>query len=217
MSNMEKNIKNYSPYLWIFIIVNLTVYICVTSGNLNLNFVSGTYKSLTIKNGIIASASAVITFLLNGLLTSNFKATLVFWRLKNVYPGCRIFTEIINKDCRIDKSALIRKYGELPVEPNAQNKLWYKIFKNNEFDPMIFNSHRNFLISRDLTGLSFLFSIIYTVASLISRFLLDNAFKLLIPYIIFLITQYILFSIVSQHYGNRFACNVLALESSKIG
>ena len=135
---------------------------------------------------------------------------LAFWRIKNVYPGCRIFTKIINQDPRIDKDILIQMYGELPVDPVMQNKLWYRIYKPIEFDTMIFDSHRNFLISRDLTGISFIFFLIYSVSALISKFVFSINFHWIVPYILALLIQYVVLSIVCRNYGNRFACNVLA-------
>lgn len=212
MSNQGKNIKTYSHYLWIFIAINFVVYLCfVLNKDFNFDFINETYK--VINNSIIAIFSTLITFILNGLLTSNFKATLVFWKTKNSYPGFRIFTKHMYKDCRIDRAILIKKYGELPVEPREQNKLWYKIFKSYEFDPMVFNSHRNFLLSRDLTGLSFLFLIIYSIASIISKIIFSIQINLLLMYISILILQYLILAIVSQNYGIRFACNVLAKAS----
>lgn len=79
---------------------------------------------------------------------------------------------------------------------------------------MIFDSQRNFLLSRDLTGLSFLFLCIYSISAVISKFLFEIDFKLLLIYISFLLSQYLILSTVSRNYGNRFACNVLAKIST---
>lgn len=204
----EKNIKSYSNYLWTFIIVNLSIYLCITlKKNIDFNNVNSVYKNLCIKDGIIATASAFITFILNGIISPNLKAILVFWRIKNPLPGCRVFTKLINNDYRINRSDFIKKYGDLPTEPQAQNQLWYKIYKTNEFHPMIFDSHKNFLISRDLTALSFLFLIIYTVAIIITDVIISTK----LAYLCFLIIQYVIMALVSQHHGNRFTCNCLAV------
>jgi hypothetical protein len=216
MPTDSKNIKTYSGYLWIFIVINFSLYLCVVSNkSISVSTFNDTYKELIIKNGVIAAVSSLLTFILNGVLPSGFKAALVFWRVKHIYPGCRIFTSLMNNDLRIDKDSLIRSYGELPVDPIAQNKLWYKIFKSNQFDPMIFESHKSFLLSRDLTGLAFLFFVCYSAAALIDKFVFSNDTRLLYLYIIYLLAQYVLLSIVSRHFGNRFACNVLAKVSAE--
>lgn len=204
----KKNIKNYGHYLWLFITVNLTIFLVIAlKRSFNLDNLNGTYNSLRVEDGLIAAISSLFTFVLNGLLPSNFKATLVFWRIHDTLPGCRVFTDLIDKDYRIEKADIIRKFGKLPTEPQAQNTLWYKIYKENEFDPMIFDSHRNFLLSRDLTGLSFLFLIIYTSLAIL---IFKIGFNVALLYIVFLLTQYIILAIVSQNYGKRFTCNALA-------
>lgn len=206
MPNEDKNIKTYNKYLILFIIMNLFIYLYFTFGTaFNLP-----YMTNLIKNGIIFSIFALVAFVLNGLIKSDYKAMLVFWRRKNVYPGCRIFIESYEEDNRIDKSVLIKKYGKLPVEPQAQNKLWYKIYKNHEFDPMIFESQKSFLASRDLTGLSFIFLIIYPILAV----LFNITFHQFLIYIIILFLQFIVLSYASRNYGYRFASNVLAKESS---
>lgn len=213
LTNEKKNIKNYKQYLWTFIVINFCIYLCIALGkNINFNNLNETYKSFIVKDSIIAAISALVTFILNGLLSSNMKYILVFWKFKNPLPGCRVFTELINKDCRIDKAVLIEKYGSLPTEAEEQNKLWYKIYKTNEFDPMIFDSQRNFLISRDLTGLSSIFLPIYPIAVLISGIKI----KIALVYLAFLVIQYILLIIVCRNYGNRFACNALAKASCNV-
>jgi len=206
-NSSEKNIKNYTQHLWVFTIVNFCIFLCIFLGkDISFNNINEAYKSLTVKDGFLVAVSTLITFVLNGLLTSNMKYVLVFWRLKYPLPGCRVFSELINKDCRIDKNVLIEKYGTLPVEPEAQNKLWYKIYKPNEFDSMIFDSQRSFLLSRDLTGLSFLFFIVFSVATLLS----GTKINLVLIYMGFLLIQYIILALVCRNYGNRFACNALA-------
>ncbi len=215
MTNEEKNIKDYSYYLYLFVSINFIFYMAFILEK-GLNFMDDTFKKFILERGIFAAILALVTFILNGLLTAKFKFILVFWSKEYFYPGCRIFTDLINNDNRIDKSLLVAKYGELPTEPNAQNTLWYRIFKKYEFDSMIFESHRNFLISRDLTGLSFLSFIIYGAMAIVSMFVYDISIKRFLFYIIFLLCQYLLLVVVSRNYGERFACNVIAKECCSV-
>lgn len=107
----------------------LLFFLCFIRKDLNLNFANENYKKIFVENGIVTVVSTIITFILNGLLSSDFKAKLVFWKKENIYPGCRAFTDLLYRDCRIDKFALRQKYGELPIQPQDQNKLWYKMYK----------------------------------------------------------------------------------------
>lgn len=215
MTNKASNIKTYSRQLWAFTLINVFVYVYYfIKVEVQFSLSDGVFYENLIKSGVIIPASTLVIFILNGLLTSNLKAILVFWRVTDVYPGCRVFSRLINKDSRIDRLALSQVYGDLPTEPDLQNKLWYKIYKKYEFDPMVFQSHRNFLLSRDLTSLGFLFFIIYSIASVISMFVHNASLKSLLFYVGYLALQYIILAHVSRIYGNRFVCNVLAKASN---
>ncbi len=214
MSRQVKNIKDYSNKLYVFLVLNCIIYMCFSlPEGFSLSHANDTYTNVFVKNGIAVASTTIIVFLLNGLLTSDFKAKLVFWRRRHVYPGFRVFTTLIDKDCRINRGALENIYGKLPIEPNAQNELWYKIFKKDEFHPMVFDSHRSFLLSRDLTAFSFLLLCMYPMLALVASLFFLVSCSSLIGYLLFLLAQYLSCSLVSQHYGNRFACNVLAHAS----
>lgn len=207
---MDKRLKNYNKILWIFIAYNIAVFICLFSySKFNLTNLNDIY-SLIFKSSIIMSTSIIITIVLNNLITPDFKAKIVFWKIKDPLPGCRIFTELINKDSRIDMELIKEKYGELPTDSFEQNKLWYKIYTKHRFDNMVFDTHREFLISRDLTGLSFVFLVGFTILAII---LFKSSLKISI-YVLYLLIQYISIAIYSQNRGYRFAKNVLAIESS---
>jgi hypothetical protein len=214
MADGRENIKNYTRSLCVVLAVNCIIYMFFSlpeGFTFDANYI---YNNLFVKSSIVFVGATVIIFLLNGLLTSDFKARLVFWRRENAYPGTRIFTDLMDKDYRIDRSVLEKSYGTLPVDPKSQNQLWYKIFKKFEFEPMVFDAHRSFLLARDITGFSFLFLCTYPMSALIAAFVFEIAFSSLIQYLLLLGVQYFISSLVSQHYGKRFACNVLAQASS---
>lgn len=211
----EKNIKNYSQHLWIFISINFILFIAVIL-NKDFNFINEIYKNIFLGEGVLVALSTIATFILNGLLSSKFKTKLVFWRRNNIYPACRVFTDLIYEDDRIDNSILVNKHGELPNDPKYQNSLWYQIYKKHEFDPMIFNSHRNYLLSRDLTGLSFVFLLTYSIAASIAFFIINVSINYYILYLFYLIVQYLIISLVGRNLGKRFVCNVIAKECSMI-
>lgn len=217
MSNEERNIKDYDLQLGIFILINGIIYLLFSFGSVFvLNFLNDAYIVLLIDSGIFVAILVLIAFVADGLLSSNFKAQIVFRKRKNPYPGCYIFTNLTDDDLRIDKSKLIDKYGELPTDPIAQNRLWYNIFENYQYVTKILESHRAFLLFRDLTGLSFVILFIAPATALISYLIFHVAFNLFWWYMLLLVVQYIILSKISQDRGNRFANNVLALESNSI-
>jgi hypothetical protein len=208
---MEKELslkaKN-TPRLWILLSANILI-IWSTFFPLYLKEISNEFDSLLILKGLGASSAPLMLFLLNGLLSSNQKAILVFWKLKNPLPGSRAFSKLSKEDPRIDRKKLKEIYGPLPNNPLEQNSLWYIIYKKNALEIVISESHRAFLLARDLTSLCFLFIVIIGVPMLIIA-----KWPINIYYFAFLLVQYFIVVIGAQNRGRRFVMNVLAVASS---
>lgn len=151
-----------------------------------------------------------LIIILNGILPSNAKAVLVYFRLKHVLPGHRAFTKLVYKDPRIDTDRLFTLIGYKPVLPSDQNKTWYSIYKKFESVTFISESHRVFLLTRDLSALSFLFIPIGLLVLVINSISFDK----ILVFIIISIMQYFIIAIVASNYGKRFALNVLAEYSA---
>jgi hypothetical protein len=209
----DKNLKNYNSHLTTFFIINLVIFILIISNELlDLPHFNAIYEKITVKDSVIVVGTPLIIFILNYVIPSDFKYILVFWRLKYPLPGTRIFSKLAVNDCRLDLNILAKAYGSLPTDPKQQNTLWYKIYSKHMYHPMIFQSHRDFLLSRDLTSLSCLFLVAYTSSLLV----IVNDSTTIRWYVMLLLLQYIVLSHVSRSLGNRFACNVLALDSNYV-
>lgn len=202
---MTLKTKN-SPYLLGFVVL---IYIGFAMVNgLDWSFA----KSVEIsKNGIkfdnptISITVYILALFLTYLLPSEWKHRLIYLRWRDSLPGCRVFSDLLIKDQRISREALISEYGELPSEANEQNKLWYKIYKSKQSDSVVLNSHGRWLLFRDLFAISiilFLPSISYTFWNI--GFMKGLRFMFL--YSILLVMSWI----CARNTGERFACNVLA-------
>jgi hypothetical protein len=99
-------------------------------------------------------------------------------------------------------------YGSLPKSPIEQNKLWYKIYKKNISNTIVSDSHRAFLLARDLTSLCILFVIFLGIPVLIK-----GQWPIALYYFVYLLLQYVVIVIGAQNRGKRFVTNVLAIES----
>ncbi|WP_210234781.1 hypothetical protein, partial [Methylorubrum sp. Q1] len=110
-------------------------------------------------------------------------------------------------DPRVDADALRRWFGKTwPSEPVAENRAWFKLFKETENDPAVHYLHREFLFARDFAGLAAIFLVVFGAAA---------AFTMRLPsvlglYIGFLILQFWLARHAAATYGNRLVCTVLA-------
>lgn len=207
---MEKEpnlkIKNV-PQLWVFLAANILI-LC------GLIF-PAYFKTLTTGVDIVfilkalgVSIAPLLLFLLNGLISSHQKAVLVFWKLKNPLPGSEAFSKLSKNDTRIDRLKLKDTYGSLPKSPVEQNKLWYKIYKKNSSDIIVSDSHRAFLLARDLTSLCILFVVFLGIPVLIV-----GQWPINLYYFLGLLLQYVVVVIGAQNRGRRLVTNVLAIES----
>jgi hypothetical protein len=207
---MEKEVnlkaKN-TPQLWILLSANILIIAGVIFPTY-FKELTNEFDIIFILKGLGASIAPLLLFLFNGLISSDQKAVLVFWKLKNPLPGSEAFSKLSKKDTRIDMRKLREIYGTLPKNPSEQNKLWYKIYKKNSLDIVISESHRAFLLARDLTSLCFLFVVFIGIPVII----LSN-WPISIYYFTFLVIQYLIVVIGAQNRGRRFVTNVLAAET----
>ncbi len=151
-----------------------------------------------------------LIIIINGILPSNIKAGLVFFRFKYVLPGHRVFTKLVHRDPRIDTKKLFNQIGYKPVLPSEQNKLWYSIYKKIESTPFISESHRVFLLTRDIAAISFLFIPIGILILILN----DLSLNIITKFSLVSSIQYVVIALVASNYGKRFALNVLAEYSS---
>jgi hypothetical protein len=206
---MTKSLKEQnSKLIWVFFLFNVVLFYIIGLSQI-INFSELEIKSFITVRGVWVLIVPLLLFVLNGIVSSDIKAVLSFWRFKNPLPACRAFSFYADKDDRIDKNFLTSKFGQLPSLPNEQNSLWYKIYKKHQENPVVKKSHKDFLLARDITSVAFLF---FFVGGISILFLTAEAVKWI--YIIYLLIQFLIFAIVAQNHGKRFVCNALAIETS---
>lgn len=206
---MIKTLKEQnSKLIWVFFSFNVVLFYIIGLSQ-TINFSDLEIKSFITVKGVWVLIVPLLLFVLNGIVSSDIKAILSFWRFKNPLPACRAFSYYADKDDRIDKNYLSTKFGQLPSLPKEQNSLWYKIYKKHQENPIVKKSHKDFLLGRDIASVAFLFLLTGGVSIL---FLTSEPVKWL--YIAYLLIQYLIFTLVAQNHGKRFVCNALAIETS---
>jgi inner membrane protein involved in colicin E2 resistance len=100
---------------------------------------------------------------------------------------------------------------EFPVSPKDQNIVWYKLSKLHAGKASVKDSHKQYLLLRDVTSFSFLILLL----TFVSQFFFEISLKTKLIYLSLLIIQYLITAHAGTTYGNRFVCNVLAEESSR--
>jgi len=99
----------------------------------------------------------------------------------------------------------------LPVEPAQQNRTWFRLYKALENDPAVLQVHRDFLLTRDYTGLATLFLVIYGTASV---FVVPSP-KILLIYLLFLVLQHLVARQAASRCGVRMVTTVIARATGK--
>ncbi len=209
MSN-ESNLKaKNAPSLWVFFFFNLTVFAGLFFASYFDAILNDFKLMLSIRtSGIIIAP--VVLFIVNGFLSSEQKAVLVFWKFKNVLPGSRAFSKYGKRDSRVDIKRLAVLHAPLPTDPMDQNRLWFKLYKSHRDDIAILKAHKDFLLARDMTSMAFL-----NLALAGIPMLFFGAAPLVYYYLLFLTLQYLFLVRVGQNKGEAFVTNVLAIESIK--
>ncbi len=167
--------------------------------------VESIFDIITTKNRMYYALLPMFVVMLSGLISPENKARLVFGRWKYALPGHRAFSELARHDPRINVNMLISRLGTLPESPKEQNSQWYSIYKSLSKNSIVLRSHRQFLLTRDLTAFSCLFLIFGTVAMV----MLKTDTKAITFYMLAMLLHYIFFTISARNYGDRFVCNVL--------
>jgi hypothetical protein len=197
--------KNRS-LLWIAIAVNTLFFCAVVRANAiqidNLSSIVSEPEKL-----VPVGLAVLISTVLNGFLSADTKARLVFLRWSNALPGHRAFTEYANADPRIDPGVLRRILGSaFPVDPIDQNRTWYRLYKRVEKEPAVEQVHRDFLLLRDYTGLSALFIVLNGGAG----FCTISSLKVWALYLLVLAVQYVVVRQAASQAGVRMVTTVMA-------
>lgn len=198
----NKNRKWLITYILFHIVLFalFTAIISPTFENINL-FLS----KLKSPAGFFPLLAFPIVVVLEGLIHSNHKAILMFWRIKNPLPGCRAFTQIAPNDPRIRMSILKKMFPDgLPTEPCEQNAAWYGIYRQHQNKPIVYDAHRFFLLSRDLAALT----VILIPFCVVAHIFWSSPASIIVYHSLTLVMISVLTCISSIHYGKRLVENV---------
>jgi hypothetical protein len=169
------------------------------------------FARLSAKDGVFAAFSPLLAIMVTGLVSSQGKARLIFWRWRNSLPGHRAFSRLALRDARIDPSKLRALVRPWPQGPAEENRTWFALYKKFAEAPTVLQAHRAFLLARDLATIALIFALFGPVGLLLSN--VDARGRFLYALVMFL--HYIAFMIVGRNHANRFVCNVLVESISE--
>lgn len=169
------------------------------------------WSSVAVMRGLVTVLMPVIVLLVTGVLSHDVKATLVYWKLANPYPGCEAFTRHAPADARIDLVALKKNVGELPVDRAEQNRKWFKLYRMVADDRAVVEAHKLYLLYRDMAALSLPLIVLLPAGLYLAG---ASVAVLRLAAAIFSV-QFVVCCLGARNSGTRFVCNVLAVHSTK--
>jgi hypothetical protein len=203
-----KYLKTENRKWLIFYVFAQFVFFALFAGIIPLTFndTSSFLENIRDPQGLVSLLAIPLTIMLEGLISSDNKARIVFLRIKNCMPGSRAFSKIAVNDHRVDLDKLKLQYPEgLPDDPEIQNKAWYQLYRKHSDKLRVIEAHKAFLLTRDFTALTVVFIPISLAAHLIWGTPWPGIFRHIL-----LLVGFLIFMIVSaQTYGIRFVANVL--------
>lgn len=210
---MAKSLKEQNRWqTWLFILINSILLYGITQTDA-VKFADLCSIFTDISKLVPVALAVGIATVLNGLLDPNAaKARLVFLRWRSALPGHRAFSQYMQTDPRVDPTEVEKAVGSpLPVEPTQQNRVWFRLYKTVENDPPVLQVHRDFLLTRDFTGLAFLFIIFYGSAGFVAA----PSGKVALIYLGFLLLEYLVVRQAASRYGIRMVTTVLTRIAHK--
>lgn len=203
-----------SKAIWLLVSTDIILIALVLTGfSFTKSSLIDLAQSALFREILSLSAGPIVAVFLNDLLPSNLKASIVFFRFKNALPGHRAFSKHALSDPRIDIEALKKKIGEFPENPRHQNTFWYRLYQKHQSSIIVNDSHKRFLLFRDLAALTFMMLIISTIFFLF--FYTKQRLYTLV--MCGLSIQFFWFAFSARNTGIRLVQNVLAIESTDHG
>ena len=136
-------------------LIALLMFVAFSGSDVLRAILARQWTELVDPKHVLSLALPFATLILDGIVTSGFKAVLVYWKWRNPLPAHEAFTVHGRKDSRVDVKALEEEHGPLPTAPAEQNQLWYKLSKATADRASVDEAHYAWLLARDLTNLSF--------------------------------------------------------------
>ena len=211
MTKTEYLKDSYKSRLYVVAAINVALFWVVVIFRADFSMIWTLLSSISLKDGIVGVITPIGAFVLDGLLSADTKARVVYWRFKHPLPGSRAFSVHLKKETRADPERLVRQWGVFPDDPAEQNRLWYRIYRSVEKELRVHEAHRAWLFSRDLTAYTVLFVVIFGIATLVS----DALWPIGWWYLAGLTTQYVTAMTAARNYGVRFVRTVLAVASQR--
>lgn len=170
-----------------------------------------TAQSLLGPGAISLGVICILRLVLLGMLPSALRDSIVHWRVLYPLPGSRAFTKYGKVDPRVDMKKLETMHSSLPIDPEAQDRLFYAIYRKHKNETGVLDAHKSYLAMREISVLNLLF--LGSLSPLAGYVL--GSFQDVIGYVSVMVLAFVSTCYAAQQYGRRMVENVLAAESAE--
>lgn len=212
------NIKDYrnKELLWFIIAQIFIIVIFQNPDILNFNFNEWQETLIRIVSStVFSSIIGVFSFVFDAMFSDELKYKWLYFGMRR--PGEMVFESIKNNhnDFRYTKEKALEAYKEIyenmpksKADQKAyENDQWYQIYSKHRNVSMIFNSHRDYLLCRDIYFATIVIIIFYVLLSILLNGV-TLSWRLLILEGALLMAS----NIASRQRGKRFVANVIAYD-----
>lgn len=169
-------------------------------------------EGLAVPGSASLGLIVITSLMLLGLIPPVWRDRIIHLRWQNPLPGCRAFSEIGPKSSHVDMQGLTAHIGVPPTDPDAQNHLFYRLYKPLRDDVGVCDAHRRYLAARDIGTISALLVIPLPIMAMIATHDIARAGW----YAALLLFTYLLCAIAAKNYSLRMVQHVLALTAVQV-
>lgn len=167
-------------------------------------------KAVLVPASLSLAAIVFAKLILLGLIPSHLRDQLIHWRWKHPLPGSRAFSKFGPADPRVDLVRLADLYGPLPIDPNEQSRLFYRVYRQYAISIGVLDAHRSYLAARDIGTINL---ILFILLPVLGWWATGDELRTAL-YAATLLLAYFLTAIAAQIYSARLIENVLASASA---
>lgn len=102
----------------------------------------------------VAAIASIVAVVLAETGSRRAKMWLLYGPIRMPMPARTAFTELGPRDPRVDMRRIREVLGEIPTDPDEQDRIWFQYYKIHESNPRVRAVHGRFLLMRDLAWMT---------------------------------------------------------------
>ena len=201
------DLKDYDDKLIYFIIFNIGLFLLI---NYNFRTIINNYGIFSIILSVPVLYLPI--YLFNNMIPANYKFKILYYNKKHQRFASDIFTRMKNGKLNYNKNLInldliFKTYG--CPKTYEEDSLWYKIYLKRRYEPIVYQQHKLFLLSRDFTAIILPLTLSFSVVVYFLGISLSN----ILIFLVISIIEVLIFRYIAIEQNKKFALSVLQEET----